>query len=68
MSASSTTQCLTMPEVAAELRISRTSVYTLVRRKELKAIKVLGKLRIRRVDLERYQSIAGNPAYHRAAI
>ena len=48
------TQCLTIPQVAAELQLSRSSVYNLIRRRELRAVIVLGKRRVRRTDLQRY--------------
>ena len=48
---------LTITEVAAELRICRNSVYKLIRTGQIKAIRVLGRLRVRRYDLERYLQI-----------
>ena len=45
---------LTVTEVAELLRISRFSVYNLVKRKELSAIKVLNKLRFDITSIERY--------------
>ena len=45
---------LNVTEVAALLRISRFSVYNLVKRKELSAIKVLNKLRFDITSVEQY--------------
>ncbi len=45
---------LNVKEVAALLRISRFSVYNLVKRKELSAIKVLNKLRFDITSVEQY--------------
>jgi putative molybdopterin biosynthesis protein len=45
---------LKVTEVAELLRISRFSVYNLVKRKELSAIKVLNKLRFDITSVERY--------------
>ena len=45
---------LTVTEVAELLRISRFSVYNLVKRKELSAIKVLNKLRFDITSVEQY--------------
>ena len=45
---------LTVKEVAAILRISRFSVYNLVKRGDLPAIKVLNKLRFSHQDIEKY--------------
>ena len=56
-----TTECLTIPEVAKELRIAKTSVYRLIDRKLLKSIMVLGKKRVRRYDLQRYLDLASLP-------
>lgn len=46
--------CLTIPQVAEELQIGKTSVYSLINKGHLKAIRVIGKLRVRRADLDRY--------------
>ena len=53
------TECMTIPEVASELRIAKSSVYKLIDRKELRGITVLGKKRVRRYDLQRYLESAG---------
>jgi len=45
---------LNVTEVAELLRISRFSVYNLVKRKELSAIKVLNKLRFDITSVEQY--------------
>ena len=45
---------LTVTEVAELLRISRFSVYNLVKRKEISAIKVLNKLRFDITSVEQY--------------
>ena len=45
---------LNVTEVAALLRISRFSVYNLVKRRELSAIKVLNKLRFDITSVEQY--------------
>ena len=45
---------LTVTEVAELLRICRFSVYNLVKRKELSAIKVLNKLRFDITSIEQY--------------
>ena len=45
---------LTVTEVAEVLRISRFSVYNLVKRGELSAIKVLNKLRFDITSIEQY--------------
>ena len=45
---------LNVTEVAKLLRISRFSVYNLVKRKELSAIKVLNKLRFDITSVEQY--------------
>ncbi len=45
---------LNVTEVAALLRISRFSIYNLVKRKELSAIKVLNKLRFDITSVEQY--------------
>jgi len=45
---------LTVTEVAEVLRICRFSVYKLVKRKELSAIKVLNKLRFDITSVEQY--------------
>ncbi len=45
---------LTVTEAAELLRISRFSVYNLVKRKELSAIKVLNKLRFDITSVEQY--------------
>ena len=47
---------LTVNEVAAILRISRFSVYNLVKRGDLPAIKVLNKLRFSHQNIEEYLS------------
>ena len=45
---------LTVTEVAELLRISRFSVYNLVKRKELSAIKILNKFRFDITSVEQY--------------
>jgi putative molybdopterin biosynthesis protein len=45
---------MTVQEVAALLRISRFSVYNLVKRGELPAMKVLNKLRFNHQNIEQY--------------
>ena len=45
---------MTVQEVAAYLRISRFSVYNMVKKGELPAMKVLNKLRFNLEDLEQY--------------
>jgi len=45
---------LNVTEVAELLRISRFSIYNLVKRKELSAIKVLNKLRFDITSIEQY--------------
>jgi len=47
---------LTVKEVAAILRISRFSVYNLVKRGDLPAVKVLNKLRFSHQNIEEYLS------------
>ena len=47
---------MTVQEVAALLRISRYSVYNLVNKGELPAIKVLNKLRFSQEDVEQFLS------------
>jgi putative molybdopterin biosynthesis protein len=61
------TECLTIPQVADELKIAKSSVYELIKRHQLKAIKVLGKLRVRRHDLQRYLDLAGGTTFQRSA-
>lgn len=53
-SQSKVNRLLTVTEVAELLRISRFSVYNLVKRKELSAIKVLNKLRFDITSVEQY--------------
>jgi excisionase family DNA binding protein len=52
----STTRFLTLDDVADELAISKSQVYALVRRKDLRAGKIggRGQWRVRRADLEAY--------------
>ena len=45
---------LTISETAAELRVCRNTVYSLIRRKLLHVCRVGCRLRVRRVELERY--------------
>ena len=48
------TSMMTVQEVAALLRISRFSVYNLVKRGDLSAMKVLNKLRFNLQSVEQY--------------
>lgn len=50
---------LTIPEVADELRVHRSTVYRMLTARELATVEVRGKRRVRRSDLERY--VAGLP-------
>ena len=47
-------QMLTPAEVAVELRVSAPTVYRVISRGELKAVRVGGQLRVDRDDLERF--------------
>lgn len=47
-------QCMTIREVAAILRVAVSTVYVLIKTKELKALTVKGKYRVRRYDLDRF--------------
>ncbi len=47
-------QLLTVPEAAAALKVHRTFIYTLFRKKLLKRVKIGRLTRIRASDLQRY--------------
>jgi excisionase family DNA binding protein len=48
------TRLLTVAEVASVMRVSRMTVYRLIRRAQLKAIRVGRNYRVRQVDLDSY--------------
>jgi len=48
------TRLLTVAEVAAVMRVSRMTVYRLIRRAQLKAIRVGRNYRVRQADLDEY--------------
>ncbi len=48
------TRLLTVPEVATVMRVSRMTVYRLIRRGQLKAIRVGRNYRVREQDLNEY--------------
>ena len=48
------TRLLTVAEVAAVMRVSRMTVYRLIRRAQLKAIRVGRNYRVRSADLDEY--------------
>ena len=51
---------LTVPEVAKDhLKVSRSTVYRLIRNGELQSVKVLGCTRITPAELKRYESMIG---------
>lgn len=64
-SPNSSTKCFTIPQVAAELEIAKSSVYRMIRAKELRAIRVLGKLRVRAHELQRYLDLISSQAFQR---
>lgn len=45
---------LTVPEIAAELRVSKMTVYRLVNDRELPSIRIGRSVRVRRTDLDHY--------------
>lgn len=50
---------LTIAEVCDILKVSRTTVYRIIKEKELKAIKVRKTVRVKACDLEEYLSSYG---------
>ena len=48
---------LTIAEVSEILKVSRTTVYRIIKEKELKAIKVRKTIRVKASDLEEYLSV-----------
>lgn len=58
----SVTRLLTVAEVASVMRVSRMTVYRLIRRAQLKAIRVGRNYRVRSTDLDEYlesQAVTG---------
>jgi excisionase family DNA binding protein len=58
----SVTRLLTVAEVASVMRVSRMTVYRLIRRAQLKAIRVGRNYRVRSADLDEYlesQAVTG---------
>lgn len=53
------TDCLTIRQAAAELAVSRSTVYNLIRQGHIKTVRVAGDMRVRRYDLERYLNTSG---------
>lgn len=49
---------LTVPEIAAELRVSKMTVYRLVNDRELPSIRIGRSVRVRRADLDHYLATA----------
>jgi excisionase family DNA binding protein len=49
-----TDEILTLPEVAALLRVAEKTVYTMAQRSELPAFKIRGQWRFKRIDLEEW--------------
>lgn len=50
------TKILTVAEVCDILQVSRTTVYRIIKEKELKAIKIRKTVRVKESDLEEYLS------------
>lgn len=50
------TKVLTVAEVCDILQVSRTTVYRIIKEKELKAVKVRKTVRVKESDLEEYLS------------
>jgi excisionase family DNA binding protein len=53
---------LTVEEVAHILRVGRTTIYNMFRRKKLTRLKVEGRTRVQLAEVERYLSDAGRAA------
>jgi excisionase family DNA binding protein len=53
---------LTVEEVAQILRVGRTTIYNMFRRKKLTRLKVEGRTRVQRAEIERYLADAGRAA------